>query len=260
MPQRIAVLGAGGVMGTLVRARLEDAGQQVVPVSRADGVDVLDAEALRQALEGVDVVVDCLNRPSLTAGPAVRFFRAAAENVVAALGDETTRDGAPPRIVCVSIVNCWEPRVNRWLGYYQAKSIQEQVYRDAPSAAGRVSIVRTTQWYELLPAFLEQMRLGPVAVVPGMVSRPLAAAEAADVVAEQALSTAPPATVEVCGPEQIDLARAASRVNAGTRQAARVLRVPMGRTPLGDGSLIPTAPDVVATTTFEQWLAEQPVS
>lgn len=246
-------------MGSLVRSRLEDAGQQVVPISRADGVDVLDAEALRRALDEVDVVVDCLNRPSLTAGPAVRFFRAAAANVVGALGDETTRRGALPRIVCVSIVNCWEPRVNRWLGYYQAKSIQEQVYRDAPSAAGRVSIVRTTQWYELLPTFLEQIRVGPLAVVPAMVSRPLAAGEAADVVVEQALRAAPKPTVEVCGPERLDLARAAARVNTSSRQAGRVLRVPMGRTPLGDGSLIPTAPDVVATTTFEQWLAGRQV-
>ncbi|GAA3071529.1 MULTISPECIES: SDR family oxidoreductase [Actinomycetes] len=258
MSQRIAVLGAGGVMGSLVRSRLEEADQEVVPISRAHGVDVLDASALRTALAGVDVVVDCLNLPSLTAGRAARFFRTAAENVLAALGDETTRRGALPRIVCVSIVNCWEPRVNRWLGYYQAKSIQEQVYRSAPAAAGRISIVRTTQWFELLSTFLDQIRLGPLAVVPAVVTRPLAAAEAADVVVEQALSTTPKAAVEVCGPEEIDMARAAARAGAATQQGVRVLRVPVGRTPLGDGSLIPSAPDVVASTTFEQWLGEQP--
>ncbi|GAB3186796.1 SDR family oxidoreductase [Nesterenkonia suensis] len=258
MSQRIAVLGAGGVLGSLVRARLEDAGQQVVPISRADGVDVLDAETLEHALNGVDAVVDCLNRPSLAAGPAVRFFRAAAENVVAALGEDTTRRGGLPRIVCVSIVNCWEPRVNRWLGYYQAKSIQEQIYRAAPSSARRVSIVRTTQWYELLPEFLTQIRLGPIAVVPAVVTRPLAAAEAADAVAEQALSRSPEPTLEVCGPEELDMARAAARYNLRAQQVGRVMRLPVGRASLGDGSLIPAAPDVVARTTFEQWLAEQP--
>ncbi|MDS2173140.1 hypothetical protein Q7C18_10560 [Nesterenkonia sp. CL21] len=257
MSQRIAVLGAGGVMGSLVRSRLEEADQEVVPISRAHGVDVLDASALRTALAGVDVVVDCLNRPSLTSGPAVRFFRTAAENVVAALGDETSRRGELPRIVCVSIVNCWEPRVNRWLGYYQAKSIQEQVYRSAPSSARRVSIVRTTQWFELLSTFLDQIRLGPLAVVPAVVTRPLAAAEAADVVADQALSRAPESTLEVCGPEEMDMARAAAQYNLRAQQVGRVMRLPVGLTSLGDGSLIPAAPDVVASTTFEQWLAEQ---
>ncbi len=48
-------------------------------------------------------------------------------------------------------------------------------------------MVHSAQWFELAEQLLGRMSLGPVAMVPRMRCRPLAAADAADAVADAAL-------------------------------------------------------------------------
>lgn len=245
---RVAVLGASGLAGSLVFQGLPARGAVPVGISRHHGVHVEDVEALRRALEGVDVVVDCLNHPTISARAAVGFFGSAAANVVAAL------KGTQTRVVCLSIVNAAVPGVNRWLGYYRGKAAQESVYR----ASGLpLSILRTTAWFELSEQLLSQTRIAGTAFVPGMLSRPLAAQEAAEQLVDQALTLHPAAVTEVCGPELVDLARLARRINEQDHLARRVVRIPLGRTPLGNGALIPSSPTVITGTTAKRWLAQR---
>ncbi len=49
---RIAVAGATGVIGRSLVPRLAAAGHGTLGLSRAEGVDILDAAAVRAALEG----------------------------------------------------------------------------------------------------------------------------------------------------------------------------------------------------------------
>lgn len=245
---RAAVLGASGLAGSLVFQGLPSRGAVPVGISRRHGVHIEDVEGLRRALEGVDVVVDCLNHQTISARTAVGFFGSAAANVVAAL------DGTQTRVVCLSIVNATVPGVNRWLGYYRGKAVQESVYR----ASGLpLSILRTTQWFELAEQLLTQTRIAGTAFVPGLLSRPLAVKEAAEQLVEQALTPHPAGVTEVCGPERVDLAQLARQINEQDHVARRVVRIPLGRTPLGSGGLIPPSPTVITGTTAKQWLAQR---
>lgn len=245
---RVAVLGASGLAGSLVITGLRSRGVETVGVSRGLGVDIDDLAALEQALQGADVVVDCLNHQTFSARSAVRFFEHAAQNVVTALGGTSTR------VICLSISNAANPRVNRWLGYYRGKTAQEGVYRRSGLP---LSVVRTTQWFELGDQLLRQTRRGGAAFVPSMLARPIAVAEAAEHLVEQALSPRPAEVIEVCGPEKLDMAALARAINEQDHVARRVVRIPLGRTPLGDGALIPHSPTVITTTTPEQWLSQR---
>ncbi|MCH8564309.1 SDR family oxidoreductase [Nesterenkonia sp. LB17] len=245
---RVAVLGASGLAGSLVMRRLPSRGVETVGVSRHLGVDIGDLAALRRALVGAEVVVDCLNHQSFTARAAAGFFEPAARNVVAAL------EGTRARVVCLSIVNAGDPRVNRWLGHYRGKAAQERVYRGSGLP---LSIVGTTQWFELAEQLLRQTRLAGTAFVPGLLSRPIAVAEAAEQLVEQALTQQPAEVTEVCGPEQVDMAELARAINEQDHVARRVVRIPLGGTALGSGALIPPSPTVITTTTAEQWLSQR---
>lgn len=256
MRQRIAVLGATGTVGRRVAETLRGRGAEVVPISRADGVDVLDRGTLASALAGVDAVVDCLDRKTLAAGAAGDFFARAAATVLGALDDA---DAAGARVVCLSIVNADDPQVNRWMPYYRAKIRQEQSWR----VRGRgVCVVRTTQWFEFAEQMMQMLACRGTALVPGARARPTAAADVAEVLAEQALAEEPPRLLEVCGPEVLDIAELAREVVARRRGSGpggvrRVVRLPLGSTPLGDGSLLPLEPDVVTSTTAAEWLASR---
>lgn len=245
---RVAVLGASGLAESLVLEGLRGRDVEAVAISRSLGVDVGDLEALSRALAGADVVVDALDHQTLSARAAVRFFESAASQVVAAV------EGSQPRVVCLSIVNAANPRVHRWLGYYRGKAAQEDVYRRSGLP---LSMVRTTQWFELPEALLRQTRVGGTAFVPGILSRPLAVAEAAEHLVEQALAPEAAEVTEICGPEQVDLARLAQQVNAQDHLVPRVVRIPLGMTALGSGDLIPRSPTVITTTTPQQWLARR---
>lgn len=81
--------------------------------------------------------------------------------------------------------------------------------------------------------------------------------EAAEQLVEQALTPHPAGVTEVCGPERVDLAQLARQINEQDHVARRVVRIPLGRTPLGSGGLIPPSPTVITGTTAKQWLAQR---
>ncbi len=245
----VAVLGATGQLGARVVAHLRDRGAEVVEVSRRQGADASSGQGLDAAFEGVSTVVDCLNVVTLSRRRAVDFFTTTAHHVL----DAAQRSGVS-RIVCVTIINAREPEVHRWMGYYAGKAAQEQVYRAGPVP---VTVVASAQWYELAETLLAQLRIGPLSVVPGMRSRPLAVDEAAAFVADRALEPAgtdTSADAVIAGPEVRDmaeLARAIARRRGGRRA---VLRVPVPFTALGNGGLLPRGDVTTAPTRFEDWL------
>lgn len=247
--QKVAVLGATGQLGARVVAHLRERGVDVVEVSRGQGVDVYSGEGLDAAFEGVSTVVDCLHLPTPSRKRAVDFFTTTARNVLAA----AQRSGVA-RIVCVTILNARDPEVHRWLGYYAGKAAQEQTYRAGPVP---VTFVASAQWYELAETLLSQMRIGPLCVVPGMRSQPLAAEEAAALVADRALEPAGTAASDdavIAGPEVRDMAELARAVAERRGGGRKVLRVPVPFSALGNGGLLPRGNFTTAPTRFEDWL------
>lgn len=244
---KIIVIGASGTMGRRVADRLEAAGAQVVRAHRGTGVDAQTGEGLAQAIAGADVVVDCLNVATVSTQKAVAFFDAAADHIA----DAANAAGA--RVVCLSICNAADPAVNRKMGYYKGKAHQESVYR-ARLADDRLTIVRTTQWFELAETMSDQFSLGRIALMPRMVTAPIAADDGADVIAAVALGTefAGASSIEVRGPDRVDLVDVARAVRGGR---GKVFGLRFGGPALTDGSLIPREADVVTETTLAQWLA-----
>ena len=75
---RIAVAGSTGRVGRHVVDVLKAEGQDVVPVSRSSGVDLITCEGLANALIGVDRIIDVASWPSPDQKAATEFFTTAA--------------------------------------------------------------------------------------------------------------------------------------------------------------------------------------
>lgn len=247
---RCAVLGATGTIGRLVCERASARGHEVVPLSRAGGVDALTGRGLDPALAGADVVVDCLDVKTVRARRAEHFFTTTAATVLQAAG----RAGVG-RLVVVSIACVDDLAVARALGYYRAKASQEEVYRRGPVPT---TVVRSTQWFELVGDLVRRTRVGPVAVLPTMRIAPLAAVRAADLVVRQAEQGGGPAhrVATIRGPESMTAACAARVLSAAGRSAGRPPRL-IGQLPylgraIAGGALVPREA-TVDDMTLQEW-------
>ena len=141
--KRIAVAGATGRVGRPTVEVLEEAGHDVVPMSRATGVDVVTGQGLDEALAGVDVVVDAASWPSNEQEPATEFFLASARNL-----QEAGERAGVQRIVVVSIIGADRATT----GYIASKIPHEQALQSGPIP---VRILRAAQFHEFVPLFLD---------------------------------------------------------------------------------------------------------
>src|SRR6185312_1005618 len=111
--KKITVVGATGRLGTHTVEVLRERGHEVVPASRASGVDVVTGEGLGAALDGAEVIVDVATGPSPDEKEATDFFTSAAGNLQRAGAERGVRE-----IVAVSIVG-----IDHFQGgYYGAKT------------------------------------------------------------------------------------------------------------------------------------------
>lgn len=246
------MLGATGTIGRMIAQDLESGGHTVRRVSRSAGVDVLSCVGLENAFAGVDIVVDCLNIETVSAKRAVAFFTDAATNVVRA-----AEQAGVWRIVCVSIAGAADPKVNKRFGYYHGKAAQEHAYR---SAAVPVTIIHSTQWFELMPQILRRAGFGPVAVLPTMKMAAVAAERVAALVCREIESdVAGDRTVAIRGPEvattaQIVRAILAARGSIDGMHPRLITELPLFGKGIAGGGLIP-ADAVVDDMTLDQWLS-----
>lgn len=81
---RVAVAGGTGTVGRHIAQACRDAGHDVTVLSRRTGTDLVAGDGLREAFEGVDVVVDASNGPAVTGSKATSFFEAVTRNLHAA--------------------------------------------------------------------------------------------------------------------------------------------------------------------------------
>lgn len=242
---RIAIGGATGTVGRKVAEAALSRGHDVVRLSRSHGVDVESGAGLAGALEGAQVVIDVTNTTALTARGSRRFFEASTRNLLAA----GTRAGVDHHVV-LSIVGI--DGIDA--GYYAGKLAQE---RAVAAASLPSTIVRATQFHEFAGQQLAAMR-GPIAVLPRLLMRPVAASEVAAYLVEVAEGGPQTRATDLVGPRDemlVDVARRQVRADGGRR---RVVEVPlpgrMGRG-MASGSLRGAQPRREGTVTFDQWLA-----
>lgn len=242
-----AVVGGTGTVGRLIVGELRAAGGAVRVLSRHSRnhpVDLTTGAGLSEALRGCRIVVDASNgslrrpEPVMVEGTR-RLIEAAAEVGVS-------------RVVCVSIVGIERVPTR----YYTAKLAQERIVQnsDLPS-----TIVRSTQFHELLAAVFAGFARFRVSPRSGALLQPVAAAEAARAIADVAGLPEPPERIDVTGPEVADATRLA--VLWQKRHDRRLVPVPVPlaprlRGPLRSGALTCARPDVRGETSFELWCAQ----
>jgi uncharacterized protein YbjT (DUF2867 family) len=242
---RIAIAGGTGTLGRHVARELRSRGHDVRVLSRHAPdypVDLTTGDGLDAAVAGCDVVVDAANNSSKQ---AARTLIDGSRRLLAA--EEAAGVG---HHVGVSIVGC----EHLAMGYFTVKAQQEQVIEHGPVPW---SLVRATQFHELLAATFESAGRWRVLPVPRAALQTVASAEVARVVADVAEGRPRLGRVEVAGPEVTDARDLARTWRSVTGRRALLIPVPLpgklGRS-LRGGALTARHPDVRGVTGFAAWL------
>ena len=243
---RIAVIGGSGTLGRGVVAELLRRGHEARGVGRSSAeysVDLRTGRGLAQAVEGCDVVVDASNDISKEAAQTL------VEGSKRLLAAETA--AGVRHHVCVSIVGCEKIP----FGYYRVKTDQERVV----AADGfPFSIVRSTQFHELLAMFFGLVARYRVIPVPRARLQSIASIEAARAVADVAEGEPLRRRLSVAGPVIDDVRRFAESWRHGTGRRVALLPIPLPGAfgaALRDGALTDAQPDVRGTIPFDEWLS-----
>jgi len=242
---RIAIAGGTGVVGSYTGDAAENAGHDVVVLTRKSGVDVQTGEGLSAALDGVEVIIDTLNLVSIKGSASKAFFVATSRN----LQEAGSRAGVK-HLVTLSIVG-----IDRVPGYpyYKAKLAQEAAATHGPLP---VTILRATQFHEFPAQIMQVARRGPVAIVPRMKSQPVAARTVGEHLVRLA-SERPTGIHELAGPDVHDIADLAKRIVAARGSNLKVIGVPVpGATgkQMRAGALLATEGTTIDGPSFDEWL------
>jgi uncharacterized protein YbjT (DUF2867 family) len=232
------------MVGRHVVARCRELGHEPIVLARSTGVDVTSGFGLAEALAGVDVVVDVTNVTTIARRTAIAFFEKATTHLLAA-----GQAAGIHHHVVLSIVGI--DRVD--FGYYLGKRRQEELALDGTVPA---SVLRATQFHEFPGQLLD--RGGPVAIVPRMLSQPVAAREVAEVLVDLALGEATGVVAELAGPEQHQMSDLVRRVRdaRGSRRPVLSVRWPgAAGAGMAHGKLLPGPDAQIGRQTFAEWLA-----
>lgn len=240
----IAVAGGTGWVGRRVVESVRRLGAEAIVIARSSGVDLTTGTGLDQVLEGVEAVIDVTNIVTQNRRRATAFFETSTRHLLEA----EERQGVGHHVL-LSIVGI--DRVG--LGYYRAKRAQEDLVRQGPVPW---TILRATQFHEFAAQMLGD---GPVAVVPSMLSQPVAAQEVADELVRLATAPAAGMAAELAGPREERVPDMARRLASARGRRPLVLTVPLpGATGRGmrTGALLPTGAGPRGTQTFDEWLKD----
>jgi uncharacterized protein YbjT (DUF2867 family) len=251
---KIAVAGATGRVGRHVVDVVNAAGHDVVPMSRASGVDVVTGNGLGEALAGVECVIDAATGPSPEQDAATEFFTAAARNL-----HEAGERAGVRRMVEVSIIGC-----DRFTGGYGAAKVAHE--RAMLSGPIPVRVLRAAQFHEFVTQLVEWGTQGDVSYVQKMRTQSVAARTVAEALVDLATSPesapAPGSSgapiAEIAGPQEEDLVDMARRLVARRGDPLRIEAVSDPSDPDRDvfekGGLLPGPDAILAGPTFEEWL------
>lgn len=245
---RIAVAGATGNIGALTVAVLEEAGHEVVRISRSLGVDLTTGDGLDAALTGVEAVVDATNGPAADRDEAVAFFGTTTRNLLAAEARAGVRHHVLLSIACLHRVE--------GNAHYAGKREQERLVSE-----GLVpwTIVPATQFHDFAEMVTGWTEQDGVATVAPLLLQPIAPQDVADVLAEIAAGAPQGQYRDVAGPDPQDLVDMARRTHQARGRSVRLVPTWSGLfgTEMAGDVMLPGPDARIAPTTFEEWLAKQ---
>ncbi len=253
MIERCLVTGGTGTLGREVVSRLPAAGTPVrvlsrrprpdgVPAGEWGGADLRSGRDVDAAFGGVDVVVHC----------ATAYATGREVDVVRTVVDAARRAGGP-HLLYVSIVGA--DRVP--LGYYRGKLAGERLLERSGLPH---TILRSTQFHDLVRVALAAVARAPVVPVPAFRLQPIDVRDVAARLVELAAGAPLGRAADIGGPAVRDvaaLARSYLRL-LGRRRWIRPVRWPGAafRAYASGAHLAPEA--AVAGIPFERYLAEHP--
>lgn len=248
---KIVVIGGTGLIGSKLVDLLQQSCLDVVPVSRAYGVNTVTGEGLDEALEDAEIVVDVTRAPSLEEQAVLEFFEMSERNIIAAEVKAEVQHH-----ITLSVVGADRLQDS---GYFRAKLAHEKLIRQSPIP---YTILRTTQLFEFLRGIADAGTIGDTVFLPPTLFQPIAADDVADALADIALSLPVNGIVEVAGPERISLAGLVGRFLSETGDPRTVVADDNARyfgAKLNDRSLVPGENARLGSQTFEAWLSQSRV-
>ena len=245
---KIVVIGGTGLIGSKLVAKLDEHGHEAVAASPNTGVDTLTGEGLAEAVAGASVVVDVSNAPSFDDAAVLEFFDTSTRNLLAAEAAAGVRHH-----VALSVVGT--ERLSE-SGYFRARLAQEALIK---ASSIPYSIVRATQFFELLDRIAADATDGNAVRLPPALIQPIAADDVAGALGRVCVGPPINGIVEIAGPDRFlldELIRARLGASGDPRE---VITDPetayFGITP-GERSLLPGADAHIAHNRFEDWVEQ----
>jgi uncharacterized protein YbjT (DUF2867 family) len=244
---KIVVIGGSGLIGKKLVSKLRDSGNDVVAASPSTGVNAVTGEGLAEALTGARVVVDVANAPVWEDDAVLAFFETSGKILLAAEAVAGVKHH-----VALSVVG-----TDRLLasGYFRAKMAQENLIKAAKIP---YTIVQATQFFEFVGGMAQFATEGDTVRLPPAMMQPIVSDDVAAAVAKVAVGEPLNRTVELAGPESIqmdELVRRFLRANSDPRQVITDPRARYYGVEVDDQSLTPGANPLLGPTRFAEWLA-----
>jgi uncharacterized protein YbjT (DUF2867 family) len=240
---KIVVIGGSGLIGSKLVAKLDERGHEAVAASPNTGVDTLTGGGLADAVAGAAVVVDVSNSPSFEDAAALEFFDTSTRNLLA-----SEAAAGVGHHVALSVVGT-ERLTER--SYFRAKLAQEQLIRRSSIP---YSIVRATQFYEVLNSIAADATDGNTIRLPPALIQPIAADDVASALGRISVGSPLNGIVEIAGPDQFRLDELIRERISTIGDPREVITDPdaayFGITP-GERTLLPGEDAHIAHTRFE---------
>ena len=244
---KIVVIGGTGLIGSKLVERLRQNGHEVVAASPNTGVNTITGEGLAEVLVGARVVADVANAPSFEDRAVLEFFQTSGRNLLAAEAVAGVRHH-----LALSVVGADRLPDS---GYLRAKVAQEHLIK---AASIPYTILRSTQFFELLGFLVNSWGLGDKVVVPAALIQPIASDDVADAMAEVALASPRNGTIEIAGPERFRIRDLIAKYLAATGDARAVeasTGVPYSGAKLEEATLVSDNNPRLGKIDFDQWFA-----
>jgi uncharacterized protein YbjT (DUF2867 family) len=247
---KVVVVGGTGLIGSKLVTKLREHGHEALAASPSSGVNSVTGEGLDQALRGASVVIDTSNSPSFEGEAATEFFAASTRNLLAA----ESRAGVRHH-VALSVVG-----TDRLLesGYFRGKMAQERLLK---ASSIPYSIVQATQFFEFAQSIADFSTQNDVVRLPPLLMQPIAAADVSSAVGSIATSAPLNGVIELGGPAEMPIDTFVQQILEARRDPRQVL---VDRQALffgirvTDRTLLPAASARRGSTTYAQWLAQNP--
>lgn len=245
---KIVIIGGTGLIGTKLSERLRAGGHEVVQAAPQTGVNAVTGEGLADAVACAAVVVDVSNSPSLADEAVMDFFVRSGRNLMDAELTASVRHH-----VVLSIVGTDRLPES---GYMRAKTAQEAIVEESGVP---YTIVRSTQFFELIPAIAEGGATADGQVVlPAALLQPIAADDVAEILADVATGEPRNGRIEIAGPEKAPFTRFVQPRLRIARDRRKVVADPKARyfgISIDDRSLTPGHAPRLGAISFDTWLS-----